>query len=390
MAFECILDSGAFSAWNQGKEVDLDGLIDYALANADTMDNIVALDVIPGRPGYKDIPFEEREAAAEQGYENYKYMLSKGLKKENTIVVFHQGDHFHWLERMRDEKIPYIGLSPANDRTTAEKMAWLDECMYYATDRKGFPLMKWHGFAVTSVPLIRRFPWYSVDSATWVLFSAYGTIVLPPLKGGSPDWYSDKPLLVTVSNSPNSKARKQEGKHFETLSDQEKQYVLDYLSGIGLSMGESRFEIMKCGTKLGPNQGWRGKRQKDGTRLVETILKKGVSNSWGARTRVNAYYFCNIRNSLPIWPWPYKTRAGFGLTRSTQKTDMVCPFPDSGEPTKIYFAGHAHEFEITERFLKRHGLYASWRMLVSYAYPDRCREIIKHKKRIIEEEYGEY
>ena len=374
------LDSGAFTAWSKGIHIDLDEYINFYFENQDMIDKVVGLDVIPGRPGYKDIPMEEREAAAAKGYENYLYMIKRGMPKDKTVVVFHQGDHFHWLERMRDEKIPYIGLSPANDRSTPEKMSWLDECMYYVTDSKGLPLMKWHGFAVTSVPIVRRYPWFSVDSATWLMFAAYGNILLPPQKGGVPDWHSDRPLVVGVSSSLTSSARSTEGEHISTFTGPEREYVERYLASIGLFIGESTFDYMPSKTKLAKNQGWRGKKLDDGTRLVETIVRKGVSNSLGARTRTNAYFFAKIRESLPTWPWPYKFRHGFGLTRSTGKTDLLCPYSDTGLATEFYFAGQAHEIDTTRLFMKRHGLEDSWRILVSFAYFERCKTIINYKR----------
>ena len=379
---ELIMDSGAYSAWRKGVVIDLDAYIQYCLDHSDTLDNFVQLDVIPGKYGYKDIPYEEREAVAAEGYENYLYMISKGMPKDRTIVVFHQGDHFHWLERLREEKIPYIGLSPGNDRSTTEKMDWLDECMYYVTDRKGLPLMKWHGFGVTSVPIIRRFPWYSVDSVTWLVFAWYGNILLPPQRGGQPDWEADSPIIVGVSSSLVSKARSTEGDHISTFTEYQKNYVEEFLSAIGMSIGESHFDIVPSSTKLGRNQGWRGKKNADGTRRVETIVKRGVANSLGARTRVNAYYFAKIRQTLPSWPWSYKFRHGFGLTRMSKRTDMLCPYTVPDVPTRIYFAGQAHEYVTTGRFLKKYGLEESWRSLVSYAYLDRCNAMIAYKKEL--------
>ena len=46
-----LIDSGAFSAWTQGKEINLvDDYIDFCLQYIDIADAVVNLDVIPGRP----------------------------------------------------------------------------------------------------------------------------------------------------------------------------------------------------------------------------------------------------------------------------------------------------------------------------------------------------
>jgi|SRR5262252_6628889 len=44
--------------------------------------------------------------------------------------------------------------------------------MKYVTDDKGWPLRKLHGFGVGALELIQRYPWYSVDSTSWLFASA--------------------------------------------------------------------------------------------------------------------------------------------------------------------------------------------------------------------------
>ena len=63
-----LIDSGAFSAWTQGKEINLvDDYIDFCLQYIDIADAVLNLDVIPGRP-YKKLTPEEYEKSAEQGW----------------------------------------------------------------------------------------------------------------------------------------------------------------------------------------------------------------------------------------------------------------------------------------------------------------------------------
>ena len=377
---DILLDSGAFSAWNKGTPINLDGLIQYAKDNADVIDNIVALDVIPGSPGYKDIPDEEREDAAARGYDNYKYMLKKGLPKEKVIVVFHQGDNFYWLEKLRDEGVPYIGLSPANDRVTPEKMAWLDECMFYATDRNGLPLQKWHGFAVTSLPLMKRYPWYSVDSATWIRFAAYGEILFPRAGGERYDWLHDSPMSVSVSASPTAKSITEEGEHISNLSPEQQIKFREYLDFIHIPLGESVFDVVPKDIKLEKNQKWSGKATKDGMRKRETIVRKGAMNSWGARTRANAIFFANVEKAMPEWPWPYEVNRVRGLLSRGIKNTLTCPYSSSGRPIKIFLAGNTHEHMIVERFLKNQGYGDFYKRLVSYAYLPDCEIMFEQKR----------
>lgn len=162
-----ILDSGAFSAWNKGKKIDIDDYISFCIKNQEIIDYIVSLDVIPGAPFVK-LTEQDRRNSAIEGWRNYKKMLNAGIPADKLIHVFHQGEDFRWLEKMANE-IPYIGISPTNDKTTFQKLVWLNECRKYITDKEGNAKVKIHGFAVTSLKLVFDFPWYSVDSSSWSL-----------------------------------------------------------------------------------------------------------------------------------------------------------------------------------------------------------------------------
>ena len=170
-----LIDSGAFSAWNSNRIINIGEYTDWVLENLDKADFFVNLDVIPGSPG--KIPSSvEVEDSAKKGWRNYHYMLRRGVPVEKLIHVFHMGEEMKWLNRMLD--FPYIGLSPANDRNTRDKKLWLERCMDVVTDKDGMPLNKWHGFAVTSPSMMKEFPWYSVDSASWCLSAVWGKILL--------------------------------------------------------------------------------------------------------------------------------------------------------------------------------------------------------------------
>ena len=116
-----IIDSGAFSAWTKGEEVDLDKYISFCKELKESREGreniyIVNLDVIPGSWGKRPTQ-EQREEAAEQGWKNMEYMFSKGII---PIHVFHQHEDFKWLDKITNE-IEYLGISPANDVTHSKQ-----------------------------------------------------------------------------------------------------------------------------------------------------------------------------------------------------------------------------------------------------------------------------
>ena len=180
-------DSGAFTAWNQAEKqkragnpnwkkylINIDEYAEFVKKHSDIIYRAVNLDIIPGEAG--QIPsIEEKEQAAEQGWNNYLYLKEKyGL---DTIHVFHQGEDFKHLKRMLDY-CDYIGISPSNDYTDDKKLAWLDHAFRYIMNSSN-PTIKTHGFGVTSPKLVKRYPWASVDSSSYSLTAAMGSILTP-------------------------------------------------------------------------------------------------------------------------------------------------------------------------------------------------------------------
>lgn len=308
---DLFLDSGAFSAWTQNTQINLDDYIQFCLENLDFVTAIANLDVIPGRP-YQQRTQEDIDTSAARGWENYQRMLKAGIPKDKLVHIFHQGEDMKWLKRMVKE-IPYIGLSPANDSVTSQKVMWLDSCMEYVLDTEGFPLVKFHGFAVTSLQLMLRYPWYSVDSTSWVITGRLGSIYVPRYRQG--EWiYDENSWKIAVSNR--SPANKEAGKHLTTMTPREQALVVDYLASKGYKLGKSSFRKESQTYVLLENEKWAEKKPKDKTSLreVETIEEEGVSNRYQLRDEVNILYFLDLEKSLPAWPWPFKIkRSGFQL-----------------------------------------------------------------------------
>jgi len=192
--FTFFLDSGAYSAWSKGSTIDIDELIAFIKANIDVIEVYACLDCIPGVPG-RSATSKEREEAAELTWKNYLYMKSEGL---DPLPVFHYGEDFRFLERMLDYGCEYIGIGGLVGIPSDKRRAWLDRLFVRITDDAGMPTVKTHGFGMTSVPLIFRYPWYSVDSTTWIKITANGAVYLPAMVND--EFVFDRvPSTVTVS-----------------------------------------------------------------------------------------------------------------------------------------------------------------------------------------------
>jgi len=236
-----MLDSGVFSTWTLGKKVDIDAYAQYCKDNDEIVTVYVNCDVIPGR--YGEIPTaQEVEDSAAKGWDNFMYLIDKGLPAHRIIHVFHQGEDFKWLEKLMDhneerveagEEPLYIGLSPANDRTTKQKILWLDQCMPYVTTPDGSAKVKWHGFGVTATKIMRRYPWYTVDSTSWMRAGAYGQLKIPA-RGEKLPFLDSRLQIALTAGAGISQA----DKHYGSFSDKEKDAIKKYLKTIDLSIDD--------------------------------------------------------------------------------------------------------------------------------------------------------
>ena len=198
---------------------------------------------------------------AELTYENQKLLESEGL---SPIPVFHLGNDEKWL-KMYVKKYDYIALGGLIPNPTNVLIPILDRVFKeHILDKDGYPKVKVHGFACTSFRLMRRYPWYSVDSTSARKSGAYGRIFLPT--------YTDQGNLASMSISS--------------------RIELQYLAGPALLKEiEQRCEQYNL-TLEG---------------LCNSHSDRGVWN--------NLIYLEKIKNDLLPWPWSFeKNRSKPGAT----------------------------------------------------------------------------
>lgn len=224
MTLDLFLDSGAFSAWTKGQAINVEAYAQFVLDHPGVFQAVANLDVIPGAwglvPSQRDI---DRSAA--QGWENFFFLSNRlGAVGIAPVHIYHQGEDKKWLKKLLDDGGEYIGISPGNDRTTREKILWLDEIMPLLTDAKGFPIRKMHGFGVTALEILHRYPWASADSTSWVMTSRFGGCFIP---------LSGKVHKITFSvDSPKTA----DLEHFRSFSKLEQRIVQDYVESIGFTL----------------------------------------------------------------------------------------------------------------------------------------------------------
>ena len=250
------LDSGAFTMFTQGVTVDLEAFATFIKKQADIIHVASNLDVI-GAGG---------EALT---YERQKTLEKSGVKIQ---PVFHARDKDEWLVRYLEEGYDYIFLGGMVPESTDYLQEWLDRIWdKYLTNADGTPKVKVHGFGLTSSQLMFRYPWFSVDSTSWVLASRFGSIMLDlPQRNGS---IKD----IKVDFSARSKKKEQIGSwHFETLKKQEQEAIrarLDFLESNRPKLPELEAELEKA---MGCRQGF---------------YPEALAASYGWRDYANIEYF---------------------------------------------------------------------------------------------------
>lgn len=206
---QVFLDSGAFSAYTLGVDIDLPTYCDYIKRNRDLWrveDGVVMASVLDGIGD----PLKT--------YQNQKHMEFLGAK---PLPCFHAGEDERYLEYYI-QNYEYITLGGMVGSSSKQLCIWLDRMWEkYLTDGSGRPRLKVHGFGITSIPIMERYPWFSVDSSSWIQAAAFGSIITP--KHG--------PLSVS-SKSP---SRHDAGQHISTLTPIEQDYVLRMLEEKGFT-----------------------------------------------------------------------------------------------------------------------------------------------------------
>ena len=147
--YDVLIDSGAFSAANSGKEIDIREYCEFILETG--VVKYAGLDVIGDAKATRD---------------NTEFMIKECKLK--PIPTFHMGSEISDLDALLG--YPYIalgGLVFSSGITSHCDAVW-------AHLLKKAPKIKVHGFGLTTIDLMERYPWYSVDSSSFKSCKRFG------------------------------------------------------------------------------------------------------------------------------------------------------------------------------------------------------------------------
>jgi hypothetical protein len=206
------LDSGAFSAFTLGATIDLDQYAKFIKDNPDIIHQAASVDVIGA-------------GKEQQSYDNLKYLERLGVQ---VLPTHHARDADHWLQRFLDEGYTHLCLGGMVPESTQYLREWLDKMWgRYLTNPDGTAKIKVHGFGLTTLELMFRYPWYSVDSTSWVMASRMGLIYvdLPRPDGSIRDF--------KVDVSERSAKTRQIDQHFDTFPPPIKEAITKRIIELG-------------------------------------------------------------------------------------------------------------------------------------------------------------
>ena len=185
------VDSGAFTAWTQGKEIDVENYINYINENKDWFEICAAVDSIPGEPqGASVATHEEVMESCNKTWENFLYMRSKMLDTNKLLYTFHIGEPWEYLKQAleyKDEhgKIKYIAFGGL----VGKGKDLIDNFLKEATQivrQSSNPNVKIHVFGVSNFTILNKYKLTSSDSTAWCKMAGYGTLI-----------YNNKTIEVT-------------------------------------------------------------------------------------------------------------------------------------------------------------------------------------------------
>jgi len=284
MKTSLFLDSGAFSAMTSGTTIDVYQYIDYIKEHQEYFSVYANLDVI---------------GSAEGTWENQRIMEAAGLK---PLPVYHVNEDLKFLHMAME--YDYFAVGGMARSSSSSLQYQVDEIFSILCPKSNdyYPTHKVHGFGCTKPSFLVSYPWYSVDSSSWVKYGLFGMVLIPKFYNGSPQ-YNKPPMVVTMSNRSKSAGEYQ---HFANLPTMEREAIFLYFEDKGLSVGESEIIPVDPGYELGEYECWLNKEKT----FIEFVVVSGLINDHKVRDHANLLYFLDLEKYQVSWPWPWRTKCG--------------------------------------------------------------------------------
>jgi hypothetical protein len=181
-----LLDSGAYTAFTQGKKIDLREYAEFIneLRKHPMIGNFagaITLDEIPAKPGTR-VTNKELNSTAQKSFENTE-KLKELVSGVPILPVYHAGERFKFLELYED--YGYLAFSLTSERRSKD---WAEDVFEIAA-KLGWDDKRIHGLGHSSPTIVSTLPYHSVDVSSAVICAANGRLMLPKMRAdGSVNW----------------------------------------------------------------------------------------------------------------------------------------------------------------------------------------------------------
>lgn len=173
------MDSGAFTAWTQGVELNVNEYCKYINEYGEYVDYFGQVDTIP-KVGCS---LQEADLAAKKTLENYFEMVSKVKYPEKVVFTFHVGEPekylieaLEWGSRNKD-KMKLIAIGGMVKKNSNEKNSVITRV--FDVIREIYPDVKVHLFGCTSKQYFLDYPATSGDSSNYIMSATKGGVWTP-------------------------------------------------------------------------------------------------------------------------------------------------------------------------------------------------------------------
>lgn len=294
-SFQVFIDSGAYTILNQARKgnkvaatIGLPNYCEWLEQNKGLYNVYANMDVIYN---------------GKATYDNWIEMRKRGF---DPLPVYHAGTDIMYLKKYLDAGCPYICLGAVAFLGMRYRFANFDNLWSnYLTEPNGMPRLKVHGFGLTALSVMARYPWYSVDSSSWAFIARHGGLFIARKVGGVWRFDLDHYKRNVSTRAPHKKSIP----HIRMKSVVGDKLLREWLEYIETPYGVSAFRPYKEGEKLAPNESvW---KKKDGAKIiptVETVVERGVINDQQMRNEANIKFFILTVEALPPYPYPLSAK----------------------------------------------------------------------------------
>jgi hypothetical protein len=280
-----LLDSGAYTAHKKKITIDIDKYAQFVVEEGHKFAGCFNLDSIGN---------------AKTSYLNWKYLKDAGAE---TIPVYHVGTPEIWIQKYL-KQTDYIGLGAIANLDTQQRLYGLGNIWKkYLIDEKGFPKFRVHGLGLTAIPIMLRYPWYSLDSFTPVISAVWGSVLLPDIRTGDPRYLGLKICKI----SDQGEHKKGMANSFPNLPKSWQRVYNELFEKHGFLLGDIAYQEKRAR---------RGKKEEHEKKLkpMDGMVKivpsnpdvKTLANSWEVRMHFNLVMWNHLRERLPIYPRPFE------------------------------------------------------------------------------------